>query len=730
MSNSAIDSKKTEDEQERTEILVETVQAMVDSVLVFDLEGKCIFANPQYSEMFGLKQEDFLGRHIMDIPGIENQKPEEIAKFIPLIQEAIKTGRAGPTDMIIVATDGREVSVSIAGGTIKNSEGTPTHVIAAVRDITERKKMEEELVKHRHQLEELVKERTSELVEKNEQLQKEIAERKKVEEELEKYRHRLEELVEERTTELKKANELLQKEIADRKLAEESLAAEKERLSVTLRSIGDAVITTDIDGTIILFNRAAEQLTGWTQEEAVGKLLQEIFQTVNEKTHKVENPVERVLRKGSIVGMDSHAVLISKEGTRKIIAESGAPIRDRMSTIIGVVLVFRDISEQQKMEQELLKTQKLESLGILAGGIAHDFNNILTSILNNVTLARMYTADEKVKVRLTKVEKASLEAKDLTQQLLTFSKGGIPIKKVTSLTDLIRNSASFALRGSNVRCHFYIQDDLWPADADEGQISQVMSNLIINADEAMPQGGIIQVRAENVVIDSESRLPFGSGEYVKVSIRDQGVGVPEKYLSKVFDPYFTTKQKGSGLGLSTCYSIIKQHDGHIEIGSEVGAGTTVNIWLPASRNMLREREEKTGGILRGQGRILLIDDEEIVLDAAEAVLHHLGYEVEVAGDGKEAVTLYQKAQKIGNPFDVAVVDLTIPGGMGGKEIIQNLLEIDPDVKAIVSSGYSDDPVMAHYTEYGFRGVVSKPYTVEELSKVLSTVLEGADFCEE
>lgn len=722
MKNSADEHKKTADEQTRT-ILVETVQAMVDAILVFDLEGTCIFANPQYSKMFGLNQEDSLGRHILDIPGIEDQKPEELEKFMPLIQEVVEKGRAGPVDLVIVARDRQEIPVSVVGGTIRDSEGNPTYIIAAVRDITERKQMEEELVRHRHQLEELVRERTAEVTKRNEQLQKEILERKRIEEELEKYHHRLEELVEERTARLKTANKQLKKEIADRKLAEEKLAAEKEMLSVTLRSIGDAVITTDKNGIIILINSAAEHVTGWTQKEAAGTPLQEVFQIIDEKTRKpCENPVEKVLDQGKASDLDTDTVLVSKDGTEKIIANSSAPIRDRTSNIIGVVLVFRDITEKRKTEQELLRTQKLESLGILAGGIAHDFNNILTAILNNVTLAGMYTADEKIKTRLTKVEKASLEAKSLTQQLLTFSKGGTPIKRITSIADLIKDSVSFALRGSNVRCHFYIQDDVWPAEVDEGQISQVINNLIINADEAMPGGGIIQVRAENAVIDSGSNLPLKPGEYVKVSIKDQGIGIPGEYLSKVYDPYFTTKQKGSGLGLATAYSVINQHTGCIDVESEVGVGTTVRFWLPASRDQLKKREKRPREILKGQGKILLIDDEAIVRDTAEEVLHHLGYEVVAAQDGKEALVLYQKALETGTPFDAVIVDLTIPGGMGGAETIRNLLEIDSDVKAIVSSGYSDDPVMADYRRYGFSGVVKKPYTIEELSKTLHTVL--------
>jgi len=549
-----------------------------------------------------------------------------------------------------------------------------------------------------------------------------ITGRKRTEEELERYRHHLEDLVKKRTNALTRTNEQLQQEIADRKLAEESLAAEKERLSVTLRSIGDGVITTDTEGTVVLINKVAERLTGYTQEEAVGLPLHSVFHIISERTRSLcENPVDKVLREGAVVGLGNNTMLIARDGTERIIADSGAPIRDRDSKIIGVILVFRDITEKRKTEQELLRAQKLESLGTLAGGIAHDFNNILTAVLSNTTLAKMYAEDTKVAEKLSKIEKASLQAKELTQQLLTFSRGGAPIKTTTSIAELIRDTASFALRGSNVRCHFYLPEELWHVDIDEGQISQVVNNLIINADQAMPEGGIIKAKAENVNVE-EDVLPLDRGNYVKISITDQGVGIPEKYLEKIFDPYFTTKQKGSGLGLSTCYSIVKQHDGYITAESEVGVGTTFYMYLPASQKK-REKKVEVGEVIKGEGKVLLMDDEVFVRDAAGETLQYLGYTVVTARDGKEAIDLYQRALDK-EPFDVVIMDLTIPGGMGGKEAVSKLIEIDPHVKAIVASGYSTDPIMAEYREHGFKGVVTKPYTIEDLSKTLHGVLKG------
>jgi len=508
-----------------------------------------------------------------------------------------------------------------------------------------------------------------------------------------------------------------------REKAEYKLSVEKQRLDVTLRSIGDAVITTDIMGKIVLMNPVAENLTGWTQQEASGKPLNRVFHIINEKTRQVcENPVEKILEKGGIVGLANHTALISKDGTERIIADSGAPIFDYKGKTIGVVMVFRDITDKVRMEAAFLVSQKIESIGILAGGIAHDFNNILTTILGNVSLAKnQVTPEDEIFDLLNEAEMASTRAQTLTRQLLTFAKGGVPVKETASIKDNLIESSLFVLRGSRSSCEFSIAEDLWPAEVDIGQISQVINNIVINANQAMPEGGIIRVAAENLIIDDGQSLPLKPGRYIRISIKDQGVGIAEKHLLNIFDPYFTTKQEGSGIGLATTYSITKRHDGHITVESQLGVGTTFHIYLPASDKIVAEKKEVK--LIKGQGKILVMDDVVALRKIAGRILEKLGYEPEFAKDGAEAIRMYKEAQASEKPYHAVILDLTIPGGMGGKDAVNKLLEIDPEVRAIVSSGYSDDPVLSNFQEYGFKGMMPKPFTSQSLSKVLHDVLK-------
>lgn len=507
----------------------------------------------------------------------------------------------------------------------------------------------------------------------------------------------------------------------------EKLATERNRLAVTLRSIADGVITTNTRGEILLINKVAETLTGWKEGEAVGKHISEIFNVKDEKTgKKSKNLVEAVIKTGDTVEPSNNLLMVTKDSNERKVAQSAAPIRDENDQIIGIVLVFRDVTQKQKIDEELKKMQRLESVGILAGGIAHDFNNILTIILGNISLTKnQLSPTDKIAERLSQAEKACLQAQNLTQQLLTFSIGGSPVKKIFPIADLVEQTVGFALRGSNVGCDFIIPKDIWAVEADEGQINQVINNLVINAIQAMPQGGVIHVGCENVTIEAEraeNGVLLKKGRYVRISLKDKGIGIPPEYLSQIFDPFFTTKQKGNGLGLSTSYSIIQKHEGCMTVESEMGMGTTFHVYLPASSISAKSDEEGKRLSLEGQGKILIMDDEEFILNISGEMLREMGYEVGYAKDGQEAIATYKEAMESGTPFDAVIMDLTIPGRMGGMETIQKLKEIHPEIRAVVSSGYSGDPIMAEYDRFGFSGVLAKPYRCNELSNVMNEVI--------
>jgi CheY-like chemotaxis protein len=361
----------------------------------------------------------------------------------------------------------------------------------------------------------------------------------------------------------------------------------------------------------------------------------------------------------------------------------------------------------------------------LAGGIAHDFNNILTAILGNISLGKLYSKlDDNIYAILGEAEKATLQAKDLTQQLLTFSKGGAPVKKTASICDIVKDSASFVLRGSSITCEYFYPSDIWPVEVDVAQISQVIQNLIINAEQAMPDGKKIKVKIENIRLPKDLLYSLKPGKFVKIVISDEGIGIPKEHVNKIFDPYFTTKQKGSGLGLATSYSIIRRHDGHIQVKSKIGTGTDVEIFIPASEKQIAKVNPSNDRIEIGDGRILIMDDEAMVRELSKQFLSHLGYNVEAVPDGESAIASYRHAIIKNNPFKLVIMDLTIPGGMGGKEAVRKLKEIDPNVKAIVSSGYSNDPVLADFKKFGFCAVLTKPYKIETLSSLIAEVING------
>lgn len=401
-----------------------------------------------------------------------------------------------------------------------------------------------------------------------------------------------------------------------------------------------------------------------------------------------------------------------------------------VSFIVTIILIsiFKYIKEiELKHQQQQIKARKLESVGVLAGGIAHDFNNILTAILGNISLSLL---DKDLNVRtknlLANAEKASLRAQGLTQQLLTFARGGEPVTETSSLDLVIRDSAGFVLSGAMVSCRYDIPDDLWMVKIDKGQISQVIQNIVLNASHATAGGGTILISCENVKA-TENEFPLvKKGRFVKITIEDSGVGIPVNVIEKIFDPYFSTKQDGSGLGLAITQSIISKHKGHLLVTSVSGSGTTFTIYLPA----INQIEVHGQGLTRFEGRkagkrkikILAMDDEELLRDVAREMLTTLGHEVELAEDGEKAIKLYKEAMVLGDKFDLVILDLTVPGGMGGEDATREILACDSDAKVLVSSGYSNSPLMANYSDYGFCDAIVKPYNIQKLSGVIEKVL--------
>ena len=506
-------------------------------------------------------------------------------------------------------------------------------------------------------------------------------------------------------------------DITKEKAAEEALRESEEKYRALIDDASEGILLADLKGNLLEANKKMIYLLGYSLDELLGLNLVNIHPA--EELERIQAAFE-----DNIVnhyGQLNNTLLLCRDGKKIPVDITGTLVRYAGKAVIQAI--YKDISERRKIEEERLLLSKLESLGGLAGGIAHDFNNILTAILGNIGLAILEgQIAPKVLDRLSQAEQACLRAQALSRQLLTFAKGGTPIKKIISIGKLLKESVGLNLSGSKSRGELSIPDDLWSVEADEGQISQVISNLLINADQAMPGGGVIKIKAENILVEDEPNLPIAKGKCVKLTITDEGTGISSKYLDKIFDPYFSTKQKGSGLGLTTAYSIIKNHNGHISVESQLGVGTTFQIYFPPSEAGALADPAKKAKPVRGQGMVLVMDDDEMVRKVLSGMLSHLGYEVDFAVCGSKALEKFIKARESGRSFDVMILDLTVPGEMGGKETIEKLREIDPHVTAIVSSGYSDDPIMADFQKYGFSGVITKPYRVIELSKILQEVI--------
>lgn len=529
----------------------------------------------------------------------------------------------------------------------------------------------------------------------------------------------LEQKVMERTAELYLAK-------TDAEKMSQHLSTVGAELQALLNNSPAGILFAGFDRVIQQVNPEVERITGYSAEELVGETTRKLFPT--EEIYLSEGKTNYpILRKNGFC--QTTVEIRTKAGERRICYWRGRVVTGA-GGVDGVVWSLEDITTRLHMEEELLRAKKLESIGVLAGGLAHDFNNLLLAIIGNISLAKRISGEQsEIFDLLDSAHKASDRAKDLTAKLLTFSSGGEPVKLTESLPSLLEESTKFVLSGSNVRCSFDFPDDLWSVKMDRSQINQVIQNLVVNANQAMPDGGMVSIVCENKMVDDDEVPGIGRGRYVCVSVQDQGVGIDPQIIDKIFDPYFSTKEKdsnkGSGLGLSIVHSIISKHGGTIVVDSVPLEGSTFNIFLPAMNGRQPEKVIEDERVTRGAGRILVMDDEEMIRSVVCNMLDHLGYTTVEAVDGEEAVALYKKSVQDGEKFDAVIMDLTVPGGMGGAEATSQLLGIDPRAKVIVSSGYSRDPVLDNFRSFGFCSIVSKPYQLQELSKILAQTLKNS-----
>jgi PAS domain S-box-containing protein len=511
-------------------------------------------------------------------------------------------------------------------------------------------------------------------------------------------------------------------DITGLKQAEELLRGERTLIASVMETSPVGIITVDTSGRISFANAKAIAILGLTKaaltQTTYNAPAWQISDSNGNPFPEGQLPFTRVMSTGIAVADDQHAIQWP-DGRRILLSINGVPMRDANGRVTGMVASLEDITEKRRMLDTLQRTDKLNSLGVLAGGIAHDFNNLLAGIFGYIDMAREESADEQaVRRYLGKALTVFDRAKGLTHQLLTFSKGGAPVRKTRPIGPQIRESASFALSGSPVACEYNLDDNLWLCDFDANQIGQVIDNLIINAQQAMPFSGTIVITAHNKVL-VENEVPLlRPGNYIKITIADSGTGIAPELLPRIFDPFFTTKQKGNGLGLTTCYSIIQRHEGSIEAESVLGKGSVFHILLPASRRDTSIDETLPAVRHRGSGRILVMDDEPYIRELIGIILKRWGYAVIEAKDGTEALCLISTAEKSGSPIDAAIFDLTIPGGMGGKETIIALRQKWPALPVFASSGYSQDPVIARPVDFGFTDSIRKPYRKDELAALL------------
>ncbi len=647
--------------------LLEIIDCLGIAVWELDLDLRVRKYNHQAREIYG---EEVVGKFCYQVAANRNS----ICPDCPA-REVLKGKPVGRSTHQRTRVDGRKITIDHIASPRFDPDGRLSGIIVAIYDITEIIATQEELKEHQRELESLVSRRTRDLQESEE-----------------KYRQLYEKT--------KLQGNLYQS---------------------VLQSSSDAIVIYDLEGRVRYLNPAFTGMFGWSLTELTDRKVP--FLPDSER----EESLRRIsdLLHHNIPCSAYETVRYTRDGRLLDISLSAARYTDHQGRPAGIVVILRDISERKKAEKEALKSHKLESIGVLAGGIAHDFNNILSAILGNISIALSLIGPESELYELLKAsEKASLRARGLTRQLLTFARGGEPVKKVSAIEEIIRDCAGFVLRGSNVKCEFHFAPDLRPVNIDADQISQVIQNIIINADQAMPDGGMITIDCANYMQETPDHTLLPTGPYIRITITDQGRGIPAEILDQIFDPYFTTKKSGSGLGLAITHSIIRKHGGHIEIESPPGRGTRVTIFLPAANleTIIRQASPAPLPEPAAGGRVLVVDDDEMIRELLHHILELGDYSVVAAPSGEQALEDYVQAWQEEQPFDLVIMDLTIPGGMSGLETTRRLKELDPDARIIVSSGYSVDPVMSAYEEYGFCAVLNKPFQIQEVLDTVNRVM--------
>jgi two-component system, cell cycle sensor histidine kinase and response regulator CckA len=728
-----------------------------DPIFSFTSEGQYRYANRAFAEGIGKVVEDIIGKRIWDV----FPKEEADRRFI-FLNQVFQSGVEKVIEARVPRPDGDRYYITTITP-VKDTAGKVVSVLCSSKDISERRRMEKKLAEKSDELERYfslskdllcIANTSGEFIRVNQEWERVLG-------------HSIEELngrnfldfihpedmdatlnalsrLENQQDVLNFENRYRRKDgtyrwiewrsrpkgnlvyavardVTERKRIEEQLRESEDKFRMTFDFSPDAITISRLeDGLYVDINEGFTQKTGFTRDEAIGKTTSEL-KLWQDPTAR-QRLVQELREKGFIENLETQFRL--KDGTlitglisARIISLKGVP---------HLLSVTRDVTEHKKYENEQLKIEKLESLGILAGGIAHDFNNVLTGIMGNISFAKVFLdTDHESYKPLAKAEKAAVRAGELAHQLLTFSRGGKPIKKVVSLRQLVNEAVSLVLHGSNVKKFIDIPRSIHAFEADEGQMSQVFHNIIINASQSMPGGGILTITAQNEVLNDNNTLSLPPGPYIRLIFADQGCGIAVDDLKKIFDPYFTTKSAGTGLGLASAYSIVTRHGGHITAGSVVGKGTTFTIHLPSigkgwSQYQTSAAEQITGE-QRG-GSILVMDDEEMIREIAATMLTHLGYEVTTCEGGEKAIELYTASMESGNPFSMVIMDLTIPGGIGGRQAAEHILSLFPDACLVVSSGYSNDPIMSNYRKYGFSGAIAKPYNIHEFKEVLELLL--------